>query len=67
MAKVESEAMTDVEYNPASRTLRIRFTDGDWYSYFAVPASVHRALLAADSHGRYFQAHIRDRYRFCRG
>ena len=54
--------MTDVDYDPVTQTLRIRFADGDWYSYFDVPAAVHAALMAAESHGRFFQAHIRDQY-----
>jgi hypothetical protein len=66
MVHIDSEAMTDIDYDPSTRTLRVRFTDGDWYRYFAVPASVHQAFLAAESHGRFFQAHIRDRYRYRR-
>jgi hypothetical protein len=32
------------------------------YRYFAVPPSVHHALLEADSPGAYFNKHISDRY-----
>lgn len=67
MVRVDSEAMTDIDYDPDTRTLRIRFADGDWYSYSGVPAAVHRAFLDADSHGRFFQTHIRDQYRYRRG
>jgi len=67
MVHVESEAIREIDYDPAASTLYIRFTDGDWYSYSRVPAAVHRAFLAADSHGRFFHDHIRDRYRFRKG
>lgn len=67
MVAVTSEAIREVDYDPAARILFIRFQDGDWYRYFDVPAGVHRALMAAPSHGRYFQAHVRERYRHARG
>jgi hypothetical protein len=67
MVRVESEAIREIDYDPATSTLRVRFADGAWYSYAGVPAPVHAAFLAADSHGRYFQRHIRDRYRYRKG
>jgi hypothetical protein len=42
-------------------------SDGEWYRYFAVPAGVYDAFLAAPSHGRFFQERIRDHYPFRRG
>lgn len=67
MVHLTSEAMIEATHDPVTATLRIRFADGDWYSYRAVPAEVFAALLAADSHGRYFHDHIRDRYDYSRG
>ncbi|HEV2746947.1 MAG TPA: KTSC domain-containing protein [Allosphingosinicella sp.] len=67
MVQVESEAILEIDYDSATATLYVRFTDGDWYSYFHVPAPVHRAFLSADSHGRYFHDHIRDRYGYREG
>ena len=64
MTQVESEAMTDIAYDEPARILRIRFEDGDWYRYFAVPPGIHQALLAAESHGRFFHDHIRDRFAY---
>ena len=64
---VDSEAMREVEYAPGSRILRIRFADGRWWRYFDVPAQVHEALIAAESHGRYFHEHIRGRFDYERG
>jgi hypothetical protein len=64
MVRVESEAIAEIDYRPASATLRVRFVDGGWYSYFAVPQQVYAAFVLADSHGRFFQQNIRDRYAF---
>ncbi len=59
---VESEAMLGVGYDRRRRVLEIEFVDHGVYDYFGVPADVHRALMRAESHGRYFAGHIRDRY-----
>jgi len=45
----------------------VRFVDGEWYTYFDVPAGVPRAFVEAESHGRFFQQNIRDRYSYRRG
>ncbi|HET7126318.1 MAG TPA: KTSC domain-containing protein [Lysobacter sp.] len=61
---VESEAMRGVGYDGPRRVLEIEFVDHGVYDYFDVPPSVHRALMRAESHGRYFAGHIRDRYAY---
>ncbi len=67
MVQVESEAILEIDYDPASATLYVRFTDGDWYRYFDVPKRIHRAFVAAASHGRFFHDYVRDRYRYRKG
>jgi hypothetical protein len=37
--------------------------DGDIYRYFECPISVYEEFLAAESKGRYFSQHIRNRFR----
>ena len=64
MPLVTSEAVAQIEYDAAARTLFVRFTSGEWYAYFNVPAESHADFVAADSKGRFFQDHIRDRYAF---
>jgi len=54
MVLVDSEAVAEIRYDPASSTMQVRFVDGDWYTYFDVPPEVYRAFLAATSHGRFF-------------
>ena len=66
MAKIDSEAVDRIDYNAPSETLFVRFTGGEWYAYLNVPQDVAAAFLAAPSHGRFFQAHVRDRYAFQR-
>jgi len=61
---VESEAMRSVGYRDG--TLEIEFVQGDVYRYFDVPAEIHRVLLAAESHGEFFNAHVRDRFQYIR-
>ena len=67
MVLVESEAIAEIAYNGATSTMFVRFVDGDWYTYFDVPAVVHHDFLVAESHGGFFHEHIRDRYRYRRG
>lgn len=57
---VQSEALRGVGYDARRRVLEIEFESGAVYRYFDVPARVHAALMAAESHGAYFSAHIRD-------
>ena len=66
MPAIDSEALTQVEYEDASRTLFLRFTSGAWYAYLDVPQSVFAALLTAESKGGFFQAAVRDHYAFVR-
>jgi KTSC domain len=60
--QVESTVIASAGYDAATAVLELEFTSGDVYEYFAVPPSVHRALLEAPSAGRFFAAHIRDVY-----
>jgi KTSC domain len=60
---VESGLFTAAAYREDARQLYLRFRDGDIYRYFDCPASVYREFLAADSKGRYFAKHIRNRFR----
>ena len=57
---VSSTCLTSVGYDPRKRLLEVEFTHGDIYRYFDVPTAVHRALMAAESHGTFYQHQIRD-------
>ena len=64
MVLVESEAIAQIEYDPPARTLFVRFTNGEWYSYAGVPPRVAADFVAAESKGRFFQDRIRGRYAY---
>ena len=61
---VDFEAMREVEYDAGSRILHVLFADGRWWRYFDVPAEVHAARIAAESHSRYFHEQIRHRFNY---
>jgi hypothetical protein len=61
---VESRCLTAVGYDPRRHILELEFHGGGVYQYPSVPAAVHRALLAAESLGAYFNAQIKNRYPF---
>ncbi len=64
---VSSAALRSVGYDQEQRVLEIEFTSGAVYQYFDVPAEVYRGLMAAESHGRYFNQRVRDKsYRYQR-
>ena len=60
---LDSSVFLRARYIPAQRILDLRFRSDETYRYFDVPTEEYRAFLTADSHGRYFAAHIRDKYR----
>ena len=61
---VESTALETVVYDDASQMLWLEFRSHAVYCYFAVPASVHHALLEADSKGAFFNQRIRGRFSY---
>ena len=62
---VESSVLTSVAYG-TDQTLQLEFRSGAVYRYFAVPLTVFRALLTAESKGAYFNRSIRNRFRYQR-
>ena len=59
---VRSSVIAAVGYDEATALLEVQFTSGDVYRYFAVPPSVHRGLMEAESPGAYFNRTISDHY-----
>lgn len=52
------------DYRPEAGELEVLFTTGRRYVYREVPPEEVEAFRAAFSKGRYFNAHIRDRYEY---
>lgn len=61
---VSSSNIASIGYDASSNTLEVEFNGGRVYVYYDVPASEHRALMNASSHGTYFNANIRNNYEF---
>ena len=63
MPYVQSSALEQVRYDNAAHTLYATFRDtGRTYVYEHVPQELYDGLIFSDSLGRYFNAHIRDRF-----
>ena len=61
---VRSSNLAAVGYDAESGILEIEFLDSGVYQYLDVPQSVYDGLMSAPSHGKFFHAHIRDKYRY---
>ncbi|MEM7061866.1 MAG: KTSC domain-containing protein [Cyanobacteria bacterium P01_B01_bin.77] len=56
---VSSSNLASVGYDPNSQTLEIEFLHGGIYQYSNVPLSVYEGLMAASSHGSYFDQNVK--------
>ena len=56
---VSSSHLSSLGYDPETRTLEVEFLDGSVYEYSHVPEQVYRGLMAASSHGGYFDEHVK--------
>ncbi len=62
---VPSSNLAAVDYR-WNGTLTVAFHSGGVYEYYGVPHSIYAGLMNAASHGRYFHARIKDRFRYRR-
>ena len=60
---VESSVIASVGYDAEARALDIEFRSGTARRYLDVPPEIHRALLDAESKGRFYNANIRHRFK----
>ena len=56
---VSSSNLKAVGYDAATKTLEIEFLNGGLYQYSSLPQSIYDGLMAASSHGQYFDSHIK--------
>ena len=63
-ARIDSTSLESVGYEAESKTLEVEFLHGGVYRYFEVPEAIHAELMKAESKGRFFQANIRNKFRF---
>ena len=64
--EVESSSVASVGYDAELSVLEVEFRNGGVYRYFAVPASVHEALMGSESKGAFVSWLVRDAYPFVR-
>ncbi|HEX6444037.1 MAG TPA: KTSC domain-containing protein [Streptosporangiales bacterium] len=62
--RVESSVLASVGFDAG--TLEVEFVSGAVYRYLEVPAAEYAALRWAESHGTYFNEHIKDNYEYVR-
>jgi len=56
---VSSSNLASIGYDKSKKVLEIEFLNGGIYQYSDVAASVHDGLMAASSHGSYFDRHVK--------
>ncbi|MBD1834456.1 KTSC domain-containing protein [Cyanobacteria bacterium FACHB-472] len=56
---VPSSNLASVGYGSSNQILEVEFLNGSIYKYFGVPSSVYLGLMAASSHGSYFDQHVK--------
>ena len=61
---VRSRDLALIGYDNASSILEVVFRAGGVYRYKGVPENVYHGLMAAPSHGTFFQKHVKAQYSF---
>jgi hypothetical protein len=61
---VHSSNISSIGYVQSTQVLEIEFNSGSIYQYYNVPESIYNGLMAASSHGIFFQDHVRTVYKF---
>ena len=62
---LESKMFSSAAYDPDRQILYLRFRKAsDVYRYFEFPVTDYQAFLDSESKGRFFLAHVRDRFPF---
>ena len=59
---VTSSTIASIGYDHGTSTLEVEFKGGTIYAYGGVPAAIHAAMMRADSHGKYLNAEVKDRF-----
>jgi len=61
---LQSTVLQAASYRDRCALLELEFRGGAIYRYVGVPAQTYRELLLAESHGQYFNTHIRPRFAY---
>jgi len=64
---VNSTMINSIGYDPSNGTLEIEFkSDGAIWQYFDFPEHMWNEFQSAESHGKYWHANVKNRYREAR-
>lgn len=63
---VQSRDIAIIGYDSTEKTLEVAFRTGGVYRYGGVPRDIYEAFMGAESHGGFFQEHIRNCYPYTR-
>ncbi len=63
---VSSTTIAAVGYDERRKILEIEFTSGAVYRYSDVSRAVYAGLMSADSHGLFFNLHVKGNYHHIR-
>lgn len=67
MTPVDRSSTIDaIGYDPATQLLKIKFKSGGTYHFEGVPADAHHKLMAAESIGKHFHAHVKGAFKSVR-
>lgn len=61
---IDSSLLETVMYDGAAQTLTVVFDSGETYVYAGVPQAIYDGLMAAPSKGSFFEASIKDAFKF---
>ena len=64
--QLQSTSLNAATFQEQRGYLELEFGSGAIYRYRDVPAQVYDELLRAESKGRYFNQHIRNRFRYAK-
>jgi hypothetical protein len=56
---VSSSNLASVGYDSSTQVLEVEFLHGSIYQYSGIPSSVYVDLMAASSHGSYFDQYVK--------
>jgi len=59
---VKSSNLHSVGYDEESQILEIEFLNGGVYEYSEIPKKLHEGLIAAPSHGKYYNQYIKGQF-----
>jgi KTSC domain len=60
---VESSNLASIGYDASTGTLEIEFKSGSIWQYYDFPEHMWNEFEYAESHGKYFNANIKNQYR----